>query len=679
MITRDQARRRISELKAVIERHNYEYYVLDAPVITDRNFDELMNELKALEGQFPELVTSDSPTQRVGGNPLPGFTTVHHDVPMLSLSNMFTEEDVTAFDTRVRRALERTESVEYLAEVKMDGLAITLRYEDGLFVQGSTRGDGVTGEDVTANIRTIRSIPMNLASVGTRIPHLVEIRGEIVMFKRDFEAINRSRADAGEPLFANPRNAAAGTLRQLDPRVTASRPLHMVAYALGEVSDDLILPTQKSLLDWIASVGFRVSPFLRLVHTPGEMWAVTQEIAAQRDTLPFAADGIVFKVNEVALQRTLGQTAKEPRWASAWKFPPEEKETRLENILISIGRTGVVTPVAVLTPVEVDGSTVARATLHNEDEVKRLGVLIGDTVVVHKAGSVIPEILGPVVQKRTGAERPFTMPVTCPVCGSRLVRMPDEAATKCVNASCPAQVRERIRHWCSKDAMDIQGLGEAVVDQLVTAGFAHDAADLYDLTQEKLLQLDRMGRLLAQKLLLHLEESKGKSLARVLFALGIPQVGQVAARDLARTFRSIDALAAADEDTVSGVYGIGDKTAENIVAFFQETHNQKLIARLRAAGLLLQEPEAGPRTGPLAGKVFVFTGELSSLPRSKAQEMVRSLGAETSETISRKVTTVVAGAAAGSKLAKAEELRLEILDEQQFLALVQTSEKTKEE
>ncbi len=669
-MTRDEARNRISKLRATIERHNYEYYVLDAPVVADRAFDELMNELKALEHQFPELITSDSPTQRVGGAPLSGFTTVHHDIPMLSLSNMFTAEDITAFDARVCRALGRTEPVEYLAEIKMDGLAISLRYEDGIFVEGSTRGDGVTGEDVTANIRTIRSIPMNLGSIGTRIPHLVEIRGEIVMFKRDFENLNSARADAGDPLFANPRNAAAGTLRQLDSHITATRPLHMIAYALGATSDDLILPTQKSLLDWIASVGFRVSPFLRLVHTPSEMCAVARELTAMRDGLPFAADGIVFKINEIALQHTLGQTAKEPRWASAWKFPPEEKETRLENIIISIGRTGVATPVAVLSPVEVDGSVVARATLHNEDEVKRLGVLIGDTVIVRKAGSVIPEIVGPVAAKRTGTERPFVMPDVCPVCGSRLVRIQDEAATKCVNASCPAQVRERLLHWCSKDAMDIQGLGDAVIDQLVTADLARDAADLYDLTREKLLQLDRMGNLLAQKLLLHLEESKSKGLARVLFALGIPQVGQVAARDLAQAFRSIDALAAADEETITDIYGIGDKTAENITAFFGEDRNRKLIERLKRSGITMEMLAAQSAQGPLRGRVFVFTGELASMPRSKAQELVRSLGADVSETVSRKATTVVAGSAAGSKLAKARQLGLEILDEEQFLALV---------
>ena len=667
---RDTVRNRIQELKEEIERHNYEYYVLDSPIISDAAFDGLMQQLKRLEAQFPELVTADSPTQRVGGAPLSGFSTVRHLVPMLSLSNMFSEEDVTLFDMRVKRALGRDDLIEYLTEIKMDGLAVSLRYEQGLLVEASTRGDGTTGEDVTANVRTVRSIPMNLASVGTRIPRLVEIRGEMVMFKRDFEALNTARSAAGDPLFANPRNAAAGTLRQLDPRVTASRPLHMVAYALGETSEDLSIPTQKGLLDWIASVGFRVSPFLRLVHTPAEMWSATQEIAAMRSTLPFAADGIVFKVNEISLQRVLGQTAKEPRWASAWKFPPEEKQTRLEDIIVSIGRTGVATPVAVLTPVEVDGSVVARATLHNEDEVRRLGILIGDMVIVHKAGSVIPEILGPVTSARSGSETPFVMPSTCPVCGSQLIRIEDEAAIKCVNASCPAQVRERLLHWCSKDAMDIQGMGEAVVDQLVTAGLARDVADLYALTESQLLQLERMGPLVARKLLLHLAESKSRGLGRALYAMGIPQVGQVAARDLAHAFGSIEALSSARPASLVRVYGIGDKTAENITAFFSEEHNRMIVERLRDAGVQLADTAPPAPRGPLVGKVFVFTGELASMPRSKAQELVRSLGAETSETVSRKVTTVVAGASAGSKMNKAAQLGLEILDEQQFLALV---------
>jgi DNA ligase (NAD+) len=400
------------------------------------------------------------------------------------------------------------------------------------------------------------------------------------------------------------------------------------------------------------------------------MWAATRDISAARASLPFAADGIVFKVNDIALQKVLGQTAKEPRWASAWKFPPEEKETRLEDIIVSIGRTGVATPVAVLTPVEIDGSVVARATLHNEDEVRRLGIMLGDMVMVHKAGSVIPEVLGPVVAARTGAERPFVMPTTCPVCGSRLVRIEDEAATRCVNASCPAQVRERLLHWCSKDAMDIQGLGEALIDQLVSADLAHDVADLYELSQEQLLGLERMGTLVARKILAHLEESKNRELARVLYALGIPQVGQVSARDLARAFGSVERLSAATPEDLAHVYGIGEKTAESIAAFFAEEHNKTLIDRLQRAGVRMTSQQPAAPQGPLAGKVFVFTGELASMPRSVAQERVRALGAETSETVSRKVTTVVAGSAAGSKIAKAQALGIQILDEQQFLSLL---------
>lgn len=667
---RAEALERIRALRENIERYNYEYYVLDSPTLSDASYDALMQELKAVESKYPELVTPDSPTQRVGGTPLSGFSTVVHRVPMLSLSNMFSEEGISLFDARVRRALNREEPLEYLTEIKMDGLAVSLRYEKGLLVEASTRGDGVTGENVTANVRTVRSIPLKLSGVGSNVPSLVEIRGEVVMFKHDFDALNAARTISGDPLFANPRNAAAGSLRQLDPRVTASRRLHMVAYALGETSDDLHITTQKELLDWIANAGFRVSPFLRIVRTPAEMWAATRELLKLRDGLPFAADGVVFKVNDIALQAVLGQTAKEPRWASAWKFPPEEQQTKLENIVISIGRTGVATPVAILAPVEIDGSVVARATLHNEDEVKRLGILIGDTVTVHKAGSVIPEILGPVPSARTGTEIPFVMPITCPVCGSRLVRMQGEAAVKCVNASCPAQVCERLLHWCSKDAMDIQGFGEAVVDQLVSLGKTHDVADLYMLTQDELLRLDRMGPLTARKLLLHVEESKTRGLARVVYALGIPQVGQVAAGDLARAFGSVETLARSPISALLDVYGIGEKTAENIVAFFGEQHNQAIIQRLRDSGVSLVETAASPPTGPLTGKVFVFTGELAAMPRGKAQDLVRSLGADTSDTVSKKVTTVVAGLGAGGKLAKALELGLEVLDERKFLDLV---------
>jgi DNA ligase (NAD+) len=669
-MTRREAQQRIASLRRDIDVNNHRYYVLDAPTIPDSAFDALLQELRDLESRYPDLVTRDSPTQRVGGTPQSGFATVQHRMPMMSLSNMFTREDITAFDVRVRRSLNREEPVSYLTEVKMDGLAVSLRYENGLLVEASTRGDGLTGEDVTANIRTVRSIPTNLHSVGAQVPRVAEVRGEVVMLKRDFERLNVRRAEEGEPLFANPRNAAAGTLRQLDPRITATRPLHMVAYALGELSDDLSLPTQQALLTWVASVGFQVSPFLRMVTTADEMWRATRELLEVRSSLPFAADGVVFKVNDIALQLQLGQTSKEPRWASAWKFPPEEKETRLEDIIVSIGRTGVATPVAVLTPVEVDGSTVARATLHNEDEVRRLGVLIGDIVVVRKAGSVIPEILRPMPERRTGSEKAFAMPTACPVCGTRLVRMDDESATRCVNASCPAQIRERLLHWCSKDAMDIQGLGEAIVDQLVTAGTARDVADLYDLTQESLLRLERMGAVLAAKVLVHIEESKTRDLARVLYALGVPQVGQVAARDLARAFGTMDALACASGDDLAHVYGIGSKTAENIVAFFGEQRNALLVQRLRTAGVNMQASSAPAALGRLAGKVFVFTGELSGMSRTLAQETVRSLGAETSDTVTRRVTTVVTGAAAGSKLTKARQLGIEILDEQQFLDLV---------
>jgi DNA ligase (NAD+) len=661
---------RARRLRAAIEEANHRYYVLDAPTISDAEYDRLFRELEALEREHPELATSDSPTRRVGAPPLPEFGTVRHRVPMLSLNNAFTDEEVAAFDRRVRQGLG-AESVEYSCEPKFDGLAVSLAYEDGVFVQGATRGDGYEGEDVTPNLRTVRNLPLRLHSA--RPPRLLEVRGEVILFRKDFEALNARQRERGEKEFANPRNAAAGSLRQLDSRVTASRPLRLFAYGVGETSGLRSPATQAGLLDHLAELGLPVCAERRVVTGVDAMLAFYRELEARRARLPYEIDGVVYKVNRLAAQQDLGFVARAPRFALAHKFPAEEATTELLAIDVQVGRTGALTPVARLKPVFVGGATVTNATLHNEDEVHRKDVRVGDTVIVRRAGDVIPEVVGSVPGKRHASAPVFHMPRRCPICGSPVLRSPEEAIARCSGGlKCPAQRKGALLHFASRRAMDIEGLGEDLAEQLVDRGLVHSPADLYRLDAATLAGLERMGEKSAQNLLASLERSKHPTLARLIYALGIRNVGEATARDLARHFGSLDRLAAADETELQEVPDVGPVVAQSIAAFFARPDNRAMIDALRAAGMRWEEgaPAARAPRGRLSGKTFVLTGTLPTLSRDEATAMIEAAGGKVSGSVSRKTDYVVVGDDPGSKLAKAEALGIPLLDEDGLRNLV---------
>jgi DNA ligase (NAD+) len=660
-------RRRVAKLRAEIDEHNYRYHVLDAPTISDAAYDRLVRELRELEAAYPELITPDSPTQRVGAPPSTAFAAVRHRAPMLSLANVFSEDELRAWDRRVRAALGEV-PVRYVCEVKVDGAAVSLTYEDGRFTVGATRGDGEQGEDVTANLRTIRSIPLALR--GRRVPRLLEVRGEVYLPRSAFAAVNAEREARGEPPFANPRNAAAGSLRQLDPAVTASRPLQIWVYGLGYV-EGLALRSHSEALAWLREAGFRVNPLTATAASLDEMWAYIRDWAARRATLDYDSDGVVVKVDDFGQQQELGATSQAPRWAVAYKLAAEQAVTRLLDITVNVGRTGALTPTAVLEPVRVSGVTVTAATLHNEDEILRKDVRIGDWVVVQRAGEVIPEVVGPLPERRTGQERPFVMPRHCPACGTAVHRPEGEAVARCPNLACPAQVRERLIHFASRDAMDIDGLGEKLIGQLLDRGLVRDPADLYRLTQDDLLTLDRMGERLAQNLLDAIARSRTTTLARLLFALGIRHVGQHIAELLAAHFRTLEALMAASFEDVRDVPGVGPTIAESVVAFFREPVNRRLVERLLAAGVRPAATAAAlPTDGPLAGARVVFTGTLSRWSRHEAETLLRRAGGTPQEAVSKKTTYVVAGQAPGSKLDRARRLGVRVLTEDEFAALV---------
>jgi DNA ligase (NAD+) len=664
-LSHKEAEKRLEDLRKLINHHMYLYYVLDKPEIQDSEYDELFQELLAIEKRFPDLLTPDSPSQRVGAEPLKEFATVIHKVPMLSLANAFTSEDLRDFDHRLKGILN-DDVVEYVTELKMDGLAISLRYENGILVQGATRGDGNKGEDVTNNIKTIKNIPLKLEAPG--IPTVFEVRGEAIMFKKEFEELNKKREEQGEPLFANPRNASAGSIRQLDSKITAERHLHMVAYGIGEVLGREF-DSQYELLKYLEGLGFTVSPEYKICRNIEEVIETCNFFTAHRDDFPFGADGVVVKVNDFGKQAILGATSHEPRWAIAFKFPAEEVETQVKDIVVSVGRTGALTPVAVLEPVEVDGSVVSRAALHNEDIVKALDIRIGDHVIVHKAGSVIPEVVSVIKEKRTGKEIAFKMPDKCPVCGGPVVREEGEAFSRCINVSCPAQVKEKILHFVSRDAMDIESVGEQLVSQMVDKATIKDYADLYYLSKENLLSLERMGERLADKILKNIQESKNRPLANLIYALGIFEVGKRTAELIAKRIKSIDELINAPYEKLLEIEDIGPVTAESIKAFFSIPQNLAIIEKLRKANVKItaQEMQQGL---PLKGKVFIFTGSLSKLSRSRAEELVVKLGGEVSESISKRIDFVVVGSEPGSKLKKAKELGLQIIDEETFDKLV---------
>lgn len=659
------AKTKVSEITTLLNQYGYEYYVLDQPSVPDAEYDRLMQELLTLEEQFPELKTPDSPSERIGGKVLDVFEKVEHRTPMLSLGNAFNEQDLKDFDRRIRQAVG--DEFSYVCELKIDGLAVSLRYEDGLFIQGATRGDGTIGEDITANIKTIKSIPLRLRENVT-----LEVRGEAFMSKRSFEALNKLKEERGEDLAANPRNAAAGSLRQLDPKIAASRNLDVYLYGIGNAGE-LGVTSHSEGLDYLDQLGFKTNKERRKCATIDDVIVFVNSWVDKRPNLPYEIDGIVIKVDSYEHQNQLGTTAKSPRWAIAYKFPAEEVVTTLIDIELSVGRTGVVTPTAILKPVKVAGTTVQRASLHNEDLIREKDIKIGDQVVVKKAGDIIPEVVNVLAEQRTGQEVDFQMPTHCPECESELVRFEGEVALRCINPKCPAQIREGLIHFVSRNAMNIDGLGERVISQLFAEKLIIDVADIYKLTREQLLALERMGEKSVTNLLKAIEVSKGNSLEKLLFGLGIRHVGAKAAKTLAQQFDTMDKLAAASKEDLIAINEIGDKMADSIVAFFEQEEANELMKELAAAGVNMEYKGPKPVSvedsdSIFAGKTVVLTGKLEVLSRNEAKEKIEALGGNVSGSVSKKTHLVIAGEDAGSKLTKAQELGIEVWDEEKLLA-----------
>jgi DNA ligase (NAD+) len=665
-VDKAHAEERLRQLREEIGHHNYRYYTLDDPEVSDAHYDRLMQELFGLEEQFPDLVSPDSPSRRVGGAPAERFERVVHRTPMLSLSNAFDDAELVEFDERIRKLLG-LEQVAYVCEPKLDGLAVELIYEAGTLAKAATRGDGAVGEDVTANVKTLRNVPWQLR--GSGVPAQLEVRGEVFIRKADFLKLNQRREESGEPLFANPRNAAAGSLRQLDPQVTAFRPLSLFVYELGD-SRALDVTTHWEKLQRLGGLGLPINPRNERAVGLTEVRQHYQRSLAERHQFPYEMDGMVVKVDSEDQRRRLGQVSKSPRWAVAYKFPPEEEETQVESIGVNVGRTGALTPVAFLKPVKVAGVTVARATLHNEDELRRRDVRQGDWVFVRRAGDVIPEIVKVITSRRTGAETPFEFPETCPVCGAAAVRDEDGAIIRCTGVACPAQLQGNIRHFASRSAMDIDGLGEKLCAQLVGCGLVRDYADLYHLTVEQLLDVERMGQKSAQNLIGSIDRSRQTTLRRFLYALGIRHVGEATAKLLADHFKGIDSVTAASEADLLRVKEVGPAMARAIHDFFAEPQNRGVIARLLEAGVQPSPPQ-GQEGGPFSGKTVVLTGALSTMTREHAKEEIERRGGRVSGSVSGKTDLVVAGGDAGSKLKKAEELGVKIVSEREFQQLLE--------
>ncbi len=668
------AKLRVEELRSLISYHDYRYYVLDSPEISDAEYDDLMRELRSLEERFPQFITPDSPTQRVSGQPVEAFGIVQHRLPLLSLANAFSDEELRAWQRRAA-ALAGRDDFALVCEPKMDGLAVALVYEDGLFVQGATRGDGSRGENITKNLRTVHSIPLRL---GKDAPPRFEVRGEVYMTKAGFERLNEERAAEGQPLFANPRNAAAGSVRQLDARISARRPLDIFIYQLGWMEGRSPPPTHWETLGWLGSLGFRTNPNNQRVEGMDVAIRLIRDWAGRRESLPYEIDGIVVKIDDLALQERLGAVGREPRWAIAFKFPPVQATTKLIDIGVNVGRTGSLNPYAILEPVHIGGATVKLATLHNEDDIHRKDIRIGDTVIVQRAGDVIPQVVGPVVSLRTGKERVYKTPEKCPVCRAPVRRLEGEAMSYCTNTACPAQAFRLLTHFVSRGAMDIEGIGESLAGVLLDKGLVADPGDIYSLKAEQLADLmltgkdlaRRLGEKMAAKIIDQTERSKERPLSRVIFALGIRHVGSEMADRLAEHFGSIDAMAAASDEELQAVPTVGPKIAQSVRAYFEDEDNRRIVEKLRRAGVRLAGERAAREEGPLHGLTIVVTGTLATLTREEAEEQVREAGGSAASSVSRKTDYVVVGESPGSKAQRAQELGTKVLSEEEFLALL---------
>jgi DNA ligase (NAD+) len=668
MMDKETALKKISELRNIIEYHNQRYYQQDAPEISDAEYDQLMRELQNLEAQFPDDDLASSPTQRIGAAPLAKFASFNHPSPMLSLANAFSEEEIIDFDNRLKR-LASVDNISYVAEPKLDGLAVNLIFEKGVFTKGATRGDGAVGEDVTQNLKTITALPLKIKKSGqAAIPSFIEIRGEVYMEKAPFKKLNQRRVKDGEEPFANPRNAAAGSLRQLDSKITARRPLSIFLYGIGNIQG-MNFPTHWELLQALSAWGFPVNKLIEQAKDINACIRYFNRIGNARDTLPYDIDGVVLKVDSLALQNTLGNISRNPRWALACKFPAQQETTTIREIIVQVGRMGTLTPVALMEPVNVGGVMVSRATLHNEDEIIKKDIRIGDTVIIQRAGDVIPEVVNVIEEKRTGKEKKFKMPAICPECGSEIVRFEGEVAHRCVNISCPAQLKEHIRHFASRGAMDIEGLGEKLSAQLFDAKLISDPADLYFLTKDKLLELDRQAEKSSQNLIDSIGRSKNPPLDKFIYALGIRHVGERTAKLLAERFGSIENLMVAKIEDLTAINEIGPEITASIVEFFHEPKNKAVMKKFEKAGVIPQKKEIS-RNAPLAGKSFVFTGAMESMGRNDAKEIVENMGGTVNSSVTKKTTYVVAGTEPGSKVDKAKSSGIKIISEEEFLKLI---------
>jgi DNA ligase (NAD+) len=666
LMASETIKKRVEKLREEIEYHNYLYYVLDRPEISDAQYDRLMRELEKLEEEHPELHSPNSPTQRVGAPPLEAFEIVKHTLPMLSLANAFDETEARDFDKRVKKFLGTSAEIDYVAEPKLDGLAVELVYGRGQFVVGSTRGDGVNGENITQNLRTIKTIPLQLIRKEMPVPERLEARGEVIMQLKKFKELNRKREEMGEPVFANPRNAAAGSVRQLDSKITAGRPLEIYCYGIGEVRGRTF-KTHSEILQTFPKWGLRTNPYIQKCQNIDEVLEYYHKMNEKRETLPYEIDGIVIKADRLDLQARLGEIARSPRWALAFKFQPKQETTKILDIIVQVGRTGALTPVAVMEPVKVGGVEVSRATLHNQDEIDKKDVRVSDSVVIQRAGDVIPEVVQVITSKRKGTEKKFRMPSKCPVCGAEVIK--EEAIHRCIGLDCPAQLKGRIKHFASKRAMDIEGLGVKLTDQLVDKGLIKDVADIYYINKQELIELERMAEKSAQNIIDAIEKSKTKPLSKFLYALGIRHVGETTAEDLARQFPRLDDFFRLSEEDLMEVEGIGPEVAASVHQFFRDKKNKESIELLKKAGVKVIEPKIKEK-GKLAGKTFIFTGALKTFGRDEARDLVESLGGMTASSVSKKVDYVVVGEDPGSKFDKAKELGIKILSEEEFKKMI---------